>query len=642
MATIQSLGQIQNIQPSWTPGRTFSSVRLYDRYNYEYAALYRMQPNIRTCVDFLARNIAQLGLHVFRRVDDTDRVRLIDHPLVSLLGRPLPPEYKVTRYKLINSLVSDLGIYFNAYWLKLEQNGEVWGLLRVPPAFVTPIGGLIVKLYEINIAGKRYEIPIDRMVHISGYNAENPFSGLSPLETLRNILAEEHAAGKYREEFWQNSARMQGFVKRPIGAPDWTDGARERWLEEFTQLYSGEGSSGKTAVLEEGMEWESMTYNAQEAQYLEGRKLTREECARGYHIPPPMVGILDRATFSNIESQHKSLYTDTLGPWLSMIEQDIELQLLTDFDDTKGIYVEFNIQEKLQGDFNEQAKVLQSAVGRPWMTADEARARMNLPKIGGEAELLVTPLNVIAGGLASPRDTAPKRLEPHNTKGFDSQDARLRERFEQRWTEVLTSFYRRQEAAVVSKLPKALSIGEMKSDIGMGIWWDDERWNAELFAGLYRLNHLTSVTWANRMAELMETEVSEDRMLAWLEEHSRIQTENINQRTRDEIMVALNDPEPLEAVKYIFGLAFTVWAGRQAVSSVTTCMNFGANEAANAAGRRTKTWRVNSSNPRASHAAMHGETVAIKDLFSNGMRWPGDPAGGADEVANCYCTVEFN
>jgi hypothetical protein len=33
--------------------------------------------------------------------------------------------------------------------------------------------------------------------------------------------------------------------------------------------------------------------------------------------------------------------------------------------------------------------------------------------------------------------------------------------------------------------------------------------------------------------------------------------------------------------------------------------------------------------------------VGIGELFSNGMRWPGDPAGGAENNANCNCSCEF-
>jgi hypothetical protein len=54
--------------------------------------------------------------------------------------------------------------------------------------------------------------------------------------------------------------------------------------------------------------------------------------------------------------------------------------------------------------------------------------------------------------------------------------------------------------------------------------------------------------------------------------------------------------------------------------------------------RAQKTWETGP-NPRAEHAAMDGETVAINDAFSNGADWPGDPALGAEGVANCNCGV---
>lgn len=634
MATIQSLGAIAALRPDWSPVSNYTSVRLYNAFNYEYATLYRTQPGVRTCVDFLARNIAQLGLHVFRRISDTDRERLTDYGLANLMSLPLPAEMKMTRYRLIESLVSDLGIYFNAYWLKLRRDGELTGLLRLPPVYVTTKGNLIPTGYELNVGGRREEFAPGEIVHFRGYNPENPISGLSPLETLRRVLAEEYASGSYREAYWENSARMAGFIKRPAAAPAWSDAARERFLEEFSQLYAGDGKGGETAVLEEGMEWQEASFSPQESEYLAGRKLTREECARAYHIPLPMVGILDHATFSNIKEQHKNLYQDSLGPWLAMIEQDIELQLLPEFPDSPGVYVEFNIAEKLQGSFEDQTTALQSAVGRPWMTANEARARQNLPSLAGGDEL-VTPLNVLVGGQASARDSAPKQKQL-DVKAYDATLADVRDRHVEKWTEVLVRHYRRQEAAMLSRAPKAA-----KGDIG-GIWWDDQRWNTELTADMYRLNRQTALAWAEYLAAQIGATVSAERMDAWLSEHSRIVAEYINQQTRTGVADALLKPDPLEAIKDLFGLAVTVWALREAVSAVTTAANFGASEAAKAGGLRSKTWKVNSQNPRESHAAINGQTVGIREKFSNGLRWPGDPNGSADENAGCQCSVIFS
>jgi len=410
MAVVQSAGALASIEPSWWPIRRHGSLHFYNQYHYDYATIYRTQPNVRTCVEFLARNIAQLGLHVFRRVSDTDRERLTDHPLARALGQPLPAEYKVTRYRLMESLMADLGTYYNAYWLKVRVENAQLGLLRIPPQYMEVKGGLVPTSYRLHLMGQEQrEIPAGDVVHFRGHNPESAITGLSPLETLRRVLAEEHAAGEYREGFWQNAARMHGIIERPAEAPEWSTPARERFKAEFEALYAGSEQSGKTAILEEGMTWRPVTFNAQESEYLAGRKLTREECARAYHIPLPMVGILDHATFSNIKEQHKHLYQDSLGPWLAMIEDDIELQLLPEFEGTQGVYVEFNIEEKLQGSFEEQTEAIQRAVGRPWMTANEARARMNMPRMDGDADALVTPLNVLVGGQASPQDMAARR-----------------------------------------------------------------------------------------------------------------------------------------------------------------------------------------------------------------------------------------
>jgi hypothetical protein len=320
-----------------------------------------------------------------------------------------------------------------------------------------------------------------------------------------------------------------------------------------------------------------------------------------------------------------------------MIEQDIELQLLPEFPDSEGVYCEFNIAEKLQGSFEEQVAALQSAVGAPYMSRNEARARMNLPSVEGGDEI-VTPLNVLVGGQASPRDSAPKALPAplHKADGeLDPTQPRLRARHVEKWREVIAAYFRRQGGAIASRVPKAriVSIED--------VWRDGERWDRELQADLLALNLATAVVWARWVAEQIGAEVNEDAMLTYLAEHSRIQAEQINATTREQVGDALREAEALAAVRGVFELAASSRAAQIGQTAVTTASNFGSQEGARAGGLRTKTWQANSSNPRPSHAAMHGVSVAIGQAFPNGMKWPGDPAGGAAEVANCTCSVRF-
>jgi hypothetical protein len=59
-------------------------------------------------------------------------------------------------------------------------------------------------------------------------------------------------------------------------------------------------------------------------------------------------------------------------------------------------------------------------------------------------------------------------------------------------------------------------------------------------------------------------------------------------------------------------------------------------DAAVEAGMGTKTWHAGV-NPRASHLAQDGQTVAIDERFANGQRFPGSPAPPAErEGCNCW------
>jgi HK97 family phage portal protein len=382
---VQSSGQMRSVETGTRVSYTdlqqdrMANAPMAYGYGNEYAAIYAAQPNVRTMVDFLARNFAQLGYHVFRRVSDTDRVRLPQHELAQWLEHPNP---YTTRYRLCEGLLADLGIYFNAYWLKVRNDGAAQrvGLVRLPPAEVAVEGGLLPSafVWTSSTSSRTMDLAPSEVVYFNGYNPLNAIMGLSPLDTLRGLLREAYASQAQREAYWRHGSRMDGVIERPKDAPRWTTVQKQEWRAQWQARST---TVGTTPVLEDGMTFKAVSYNARDSEYVAARKLSREECAAAYHIPQTMVGILDHATLNNVNEQHKQLYADTLGPWLKMVQEEIARQLLPDCVDTTNIYGEFNIAEKLKGSFEEQTSSLRVAVGRPFMTANEARARLNLPHL---------------------------------------------------------------------------------------------------------------------------------------------------------------------------------------------------------------------------------------------------------------------
>ena len=182
--------------------------------DYGYGRLYETQPSVRICVDFLARNVAQLGLHLYRRLDDDSRIRVRDHPINALLSSPNPG---TTRFTLVEQLIVDLCVYGNAFWYVTDTSPA--RLVWMPANRVAVIGVSRPQGYALITETDPQPLDLARMVHVRYANPELPAVGLSPLASLKTRLTEESAMDAYRIHFWRNYARLGGVIERPIAAP---------------------------------------------------------------------------------------------------------------------------------------------------------------------------------------------------------------------------------------------------------------------------------------------------------------------------------------------------------------------------------------------------------------------------------------
>ena len=444
-------------------------------------------------------------------------------------------------------------------------------------------------------------------------------------------------------------------MRRAIGSlRDWKD----RWTGKDGK------KAGGTPILEDGMELHRLGFSAREDEWAEVAKLALSTVAGVYHVNPVMVGILDNANFSNTKEFRKMLYSETLGPTLARIEERVNAFLVPRVSSNPDSYVEFNIEEKLQGSFEEQAAIISTSTGAPWMTVNEARARMNLPAIDG-GDQRVIPLNVLVGGQASPRDsgTQNERSRPALSKRARGVLAALEASppqkelggsveevsprsirakaqatvgHEAKAEEIMDAFFDRQREAVLARVNGA------KDDA----WWNAERWDKELADELLALALQTTKDAASAALAafgLGEGAYDVARTEAFLAEVAASRAAMVNATTREQIgaILAGSGPEGVVDPGHAFDVAKSSRSGTIATTLVTMFAAFASTEAARQNGGGRKTWIVTSSDPRASHSAMNGESVPVDAEFSNGAKWPGDPVLGADGVSNCMCDVEI-
>ncbi|MDQ3307737.1 MAG: phage portal protein, partial [Actinomycetota bacterium] len=292
------------------------------------AQLWRTQPHLRTVVSFLARNVAQLGLHTFERVDETDRRRDRTSPVAAALQSP---DTNMTGYDLIYATVGDMALYDTAYWALKYGPAGGFGLRRLPPSWVSEIrdNPYEVTGYRISRNNQQVTIPASEVLSFSGYAPTSP-DGVSPtIAALKETLAEQMEASKFRNQVWKRGGRVSAVVERPAGAPEWSAAAMERFREDWHAKYTGNGPrAGGTPILEDGMKLNRIDFSAAEQQFVEGAKLSFSTVAAAFHVNPTMVGILDNANYSNVREFRRMLYGDTLGPMLAQIEARVNTLLL--------------------------------------------------------------------------------------------------------------------------------------------------------------------------------------------------------------------------------------------------------------------------------------------------------------------------
>ena len=605
--------------------------------------LYATQSNLHTVVSFLAASVAQLPLKVYIRDGENARKRDRTSGAARLLWKPNPDQ---TCYEFIEGMLIEYLLMDSVFvWMLPDADAESGYQMRIVPRewIVDTVSHTNYAPDVIRISSKTgqiVEVPREMSVQLRMYNPGNPGGYQSPISALKQTLTEQVNADRFRTDIWRSSGRFNAYLTRPANVQPWDDNARQAFLKAFREGWGRDGENrGKMPLLEDGMEIKTYQFNAKEAQYAETKQLSREDVAAAYHVNPSLIWHTTTQTYASAKDNARALYADCLGPTLQMLQQRINSFLLPMRGAEPGTYVEFDLTEKLKGSFEERASILQSAVGGPWMTRNEARADNNLPPVEGGDELIV-PLNVVEGGQASPADTHMEnagctchrhkgKAEPIRLKAKSSKDE------DEQMAAILKKFFKRQASSVIPKIgAKAAS------------WWDEDRWNEELADDLEPLIDKIADAHGKEVADALGSKYDPQLTRKYLRKLSEGRATAINDATYKKLQEALESEDEEETPEKVFQKREDADSGTFGRSLATAVAGWAmireAPQQAEAQGiHKTveKTW-ITGDNPRPEHAMMNGETVPIDQEFSNGCFWPGDDNGDPDTTCGCNCSTQ--
>ena len=356
-------------------------------------------------VKVLAETLSQIPLHLYRREQDGSRNRAVDHPLEALLSDAANPWTPASEFRLV--LQTQLALHGNAFAWIGRAGGAVTELQPLPSTAVAVEQDRLTMEPRYRVtdsAGQVREYRRDDILHIRGIGT-SLYRGDSPVQMAReaiglSLVLEQHGAGLFGR-----GARPAGILKHKTRvSPEALTRLRASWDDG----YAGGSRSGKTAILEEDMDFTALQLTSVDAQFLEMRKFQLQEIARIWRVPLHLLADLDRVTHSNAEQMGAQFIAYCILPITRAWQDAMRLSLLTPEERKAGYYVEFMLDDLARADIAARFTAYSQAIAAGVLNPNEIRSMENRPGYQG-GEVFTRPVN------SAPVKDAPAK-EPANAE----------------------------------------------------------------------------------------------------------------------------------------------------------------------------------------------------------------------------------
>ncbi|MGF3643274.1 phage portal protein [Morganella morganii] len=355
-----------------------------------------------SCVRVLAESVGMLPCSLYEQLDRGNR-RAVRERLNKLLSTK--PNNYMTPQEFWELLIACLCLRGNFYAYKVKALGEVVELLPLDPSSVTPkLNSKWEPEYQVTFPdGKRDTLTQDDIWHVRIFTLDG-LTGLSPIAYAKQAVGLGLATEEHGSRLFGNGAVTSGVLQTDQYLKD---DAYERLKIDFENRHQGLANAHKPMILEMGLKWQQISMTSEDAQFLETRKFQLEEICRIFRVPLHMIQNTDRATFNNIENLGIGFINYSLVPYLTRIEQRINVGLVK--PSKQGVfYAKFNTGALLRGDMKSRFDAYATGINWGIYSPNECRELEELnPRDGGD--IWLTPMNMTT----KPESTPEKEEKQH-------------------------------------------------------------------------------------------------------------------------------------------------------------------------------------------------------------------------------------
>ena len=325
-------------------------------------------------IRLLAESVSSLPCGVYTKEANGDKVEAVNDRIYNLIKyKPNNYQNKITFFEYIMMCICTTG---NAYvQIVRDESGSPVQLIPLNPDSVDVVINEGELFYQLDKAGV---LDSPDILHFKTIT-EDGIIGISPVDQCKNALNWGLNVEEFGSTFFKNGAKPSSVLSTDRAL---SETAIQRLKNSFNSSYAKLSQSNSTIILEEGLSFKPISISPEQAQFLASRQFSIEEVARIFNVPPHMLKDLTKSSFNNIEMQSQEFVTYTLMPYITRIENEMNLKLFRT-NELGYKFIEFNVNGLLRGDVKSRNEAYKTAITNGYMSINEVRQKENLNSIAG-------------------------------------------------------------------------------------------------------------------------------------------------------------------------------------------------------------------------------------------------------------------
>lgn len=283
---------------------------------------------VRAAVKAIAEGFQRLNLCIYPGDPSADNDKLEAHVLHDLLASPnrvMPSPRQFWRAHAVNMKHDG-----ECIWFMMNERGEPVQsnddrILLELPATILPVRGALVEVkydnqgmpstYRYTTAFSRgdrrhsAEFPVGSVVHYRDFDPYNATRGLGDVNALERETDLYFQAFRAMDGAVRNGGDPGGFIIYDHEV----DAAEMQRRQDIADEEFAGPNQRRVKLLQSSAKYVPNPTKPSDMQYQQLLTWLRDSILAGLGVPPPVVGVYDSATYNNVETAHREMFTGPNG-----------------------------------------------------------------------------------------------------------------------------------------------------------------------------------------------------------------------------------------------------------------------------------------------------------------------------------------